>query len=151
MHRTITLTLTALAALPACENFVTIDATIEVSPEAQAKFSAAAPGEIRFGFDMPKTGTEIYSLGVLCDPSDAAIAVELLHDDFGCAKEATAYAWIQEAPGAACGLTEPEPAIGASDLEVPLDAPQASAVLFPGETSRRGCDSGEQTLELRIE
>lgn len=151
VNRFIVAAATACLALAGCESFITIDATIEVPVEVQELYSADAPGAVKFGFDVPKTNNEVYELGVLCEPTADSLALAVLHDSFGCAKEGTAFAWIEPAPaGATCGLIEPDRDF-LTDLPVPDDVPRATTVLFAGETSRNGCGSGEETIQLRIE
>lgn len=139
------------AAISACEHGITLDITVDVPVEVQELYSATSPGTVWFGFDMPKTGAYVYELGSLCEPAASPLTVSFVHDDFGCAKRATAYAWVEPPTGDyRCGLAPPETTTPGG-LSVPTNVPQGSVVLFPDNEPGRGCVSGDQTVTIEIQ
>ena len=139
-----------VVVLSACEHGVTLDVTVEIPGNVQELYSESAAGTVLFGFDMPKTGTYIYDLGALCESGSDTYAVTFTHDSYGCAKRATAYAWVEPASGSfRCGLFEPTRR-SERTLAIPAGAPQGAVELFPDNDSRHGCASGRQVVTLRV-
>ncbi|MBX3156511.1 MAG: hypothetical protein KF773_10965 [Deltaproteobacteria bacterium] len=137
-----------LLALTGCTTGVTIRGTVEVPVEIQELFAIARPGVVHVAAEIPETGLVAARLAVLCDATEAPLAIELDLDTFGCAKESTLLAWAAAVPNGAelaCGIDQQVDDTAAPPLGT---IATASVVIFEGNTAEDGCEVGEATVDL---
>ena len=140
----------ALGAV-ACESWVTVEAEVVVPAALVAETSEASPGVLVGYLDIPKTGTFLYPLAVLCG-GEEPVETSFGYDHFGCAKEGQVAAWIEPAGEDVppCGLDEDRGTLAGPD-EVPTDLPSARQVVFEGNTGEFGCPSGSEAVSLVLD
>jgi hypothetical protein len=141
--------------LSGCHQGVILDGTVTISAEVQESVSFEQPGVLYLSIDIPKTPSTTYRLGVLCLPMEDDVTWGIEHDGYGCAKEGTIEAWVEqvdEQGDLVCGFEQVE-----VHGETPADVSQAvllgldKTTVFRGDTERSGCVSGEARVDLRVE
>ncbi len=147
--------LVTTSVLVGCHQGVILDGTVTVSPQVTESVSFEQPGVLYLSMDIPKTPSTTYRIGSLCFPMKDDFTWRVEHDSYGCAKEGTIEAWVEQIddPGnEVCGFEQVK-VWGQSPINVSEDALLGldTATVFRGDTQRNGCVSGQATADLRVE
>jgi hypothetical protein len=133
----------------ACDPFLSIDATVIVTPEVQDVLTYPQEVVVDFG-----TNLGLRRAFVLCEASDQDITINVSHTEIGCASTTTVRAWAAhfipaEGEEVVCG---DQPNFTDPNSIIPLDSdPRADEIIFTKiQNVLFGCAGGSAAVDLTL-